>query len=276
MKKAENIDIAPPEKVTIIRGGSFSVKPVIKVDITNIDDIHIIYDKGKTVISKDVKTCCHKDMADKKLMAKILKMEAQLWHEEAAVGRFDSDPDKKLEAIGLRIAIAQKAKELAQIYVSLYKSEEYKQKILSIIYAEYVIFNYEMATNAIKLLLKSGELDDKPEEKERLGNWLLYIHGSLLAACILNKDPRWIDRGKKEGREIDELLISKDLGHLVTTREKYSGEEVKHDAYLPHFTSALKSAISSLFSNLDSQQEVKPTPPSASALSQVKKGHHTE
>jgi hypothetical protein len=276
MKKAEQLEISPPDKVVVIRDGSFRIKPILGVDIANIDDIHVIYDKSKTEISKNAKTYCYKDMADKKLMAQILQLEAQLWHDGATVGRIDNDSERKLEAIGLRIAIAQKAKELAKMYTSLYELDEHKEKITNLIYEEYVIFNYGMATTALKSLLKSAELDNKPEEKEKIGQWILYTHGNLLSASIVHKDHRWIERAKREGKEIDELLISKGLGHFVDTLEKKSEEEIKHDAYLPRFTGAVKSAISSLLNGFSSQQEIKPISERINSSPNIKKGPHAE
>jgi len=170
--------------------------------------------------------------------------------------------------------MAQKGKQLAETYASLYKSEVHKKVIFNLIYDLYVIYNYRAAVNYLKILLKSGKLDDQHEEKEKIGAWLIYAHGHFLAASILTQKTTWIDLAKKIGEELDELLISKGLGKLVAARTKYSLETIKHDTYSPHFSGTLRT-IGSLFGLIS--EDHKPSNQDLSqSLPKRKDGSHLE
>jgi hypothetical protein len=175
------------------------------------------------------------------------------------------------------MAIASKAKELADIYASIYESRENKEKITSIIYEEYVIFNYEMALTALKRLLSTDISNKASEEKELIGKWILYVHGNLLSSSIVHKDPRWIERAKNSGKDIDQLLVSKGLGYLIDS--EFSKEAIKHDSYLPQFVGAVKNTIESLLGGFGVQKDVSHNSDSASSLSsspKTKNGPHME
>jgi hypothetical protein len=93
MKKTEDLKISLPEEAIVIQDGSFRIRPVLSVNITNIEDISVAYDKNKTESFKKVKTYCFKGMADKKVMAEILQIEAQLWYEASVTSHLYKDPN---------------------------------------------------------------------------------------------------------------------------------------------------------------------------------------
>jgi hypothetical protein len=235
MTKKHSIEAHPPDE-PLKKRQWFSGYRIARISGGKPGEVTITYDYSKIKHFLRIFTCCP-DEINGKAREIILKVEGQLVNDQGVAESLGyvkplneaTDWQRAL----LRIDMMHRGEKLANFLSKLYKFPEDKQAALCLIYERFVLGSGNCALGILMRMLSDYD------NKEVTGKFLIYVHGKLLAYSILSQDKDLIARTKQSGQEVDELLIAKQLGHLVEAPPKCEVATTKRDTCLPFFTKTI-------------------------------------